>query len=284
VPSVSRTIDCGPERHKRVTMRSRVSSPSAAKTEAVSAICASCTDAVEGVTALALLPNDELLDELALDLPALGIGLERLCALLERYCVEAGLGDRQLHAAVRFLELEGHERHRLLQRVPAVLEVVRMPPERKEPHRLDALDDDDELDSGVSLLRLRDVRVHLRRHEPASQRLAGDEIPTELGSEPRAELLRVRDSVPDALEARAEPYLLLDAVGGLVPHQPPGCQQRSQSSVDAQPLGCMKRSAGRADGEAATGRRRLPTAAPCPPGRARIRSSAASRRMTDTRR
>src|SRR5690606_6042471 len=193
-------------------MRSRVSSPSAAKTVAVSATRTSAAEGLERTIVLAF-SRDVPLDQPALNLPALRIRRERLRTLLERYRVESGFRDRQHHAAVRFLELERHERHRLLKRIAVGLDLVRMPPEREEPLRLDSLDDDDELDAGVGLLRLRDVRVHLRRHEFAGQRTSGSEVAGELDAEPCAELPSFRDRTPNALEARAEPYLLLDAIG-----------------------------------------------------------------------
>src|SRR5690606_39550009 len=60
---------------------------------------------------------------------------------------------------------------------------------------------DDELDAGVGLLRLSDVRVHLRRHELAGQRSSGNEVAGEVDPEPCAELPSVRDRAPNALEA-----------------------------------------------------------------------------------
>src|SRR5690606_15167410 len=116
-----------------------------------------------------------------------------------------------------------------------------MPPEREEPHRLDPLDDDDELDAGVGLLRLSDVRVHLRRHELAGQRSSGNEVAGEVDPEPCAELPSVRDRAPNALEARAEPYLLLDAIGDVCHRQPPGCSNRIERRAETQPKGCASR-------------------------------------------
>src|SRR5690606_27862985 len=106
----------------------------------------------------------------------------------------------------------------------ARLDLVRIPLEREEPHGLNALDKDAELEPRIGFLRLCDLGVHLRRDHPALQRPAGTEAALELAAEPRSELLRFGDRAPDSLLMSREQDLLLDSIGDLCHWQPPGCR------------------------------------------------------------
>src|SRR5688500_8279340 len=137
-------MDCGPPSASRMTMRNLVSPPSAANTGAALETFAAATAARAPDTTLALLLRELLqifLDELGLLGPALIIGGERLGPTLQRDLVEAGFGDRQRRAAGCLLQLECHERRRLLGVILAGVDGIRMPAEREHTHGLDALDE-----------------------------------------------------------------------------------------------------------------------------------------------
>src|SRR5262249_24231834 len=131
--------------------------------------------------------REVLRDELGTSRPAAVVPGEGLRAALERDLIEARFGDAQLRAAFDLAELELDQGHGLLRIVDAGLDRGRMPAEREQPHRLDAVDDEFEHDPLVGLLRLRDLGIDLGRHDPTRHRLADDERPVELDAEPRAE-------------------------------------------------------------------------------------------------
>src|SRR5258708_37515781 len=161
--SVTGAIELDPCRHKRATIRSRVSWPSAAKTAA--------DVADRGMAAaVALRAGKVLLDERHDDRPAGLVGGERLGAALQRNAIEAGLGHGQLRAAGNVLDLEDDERRRLGGVVDALLDGEWMPSEREQPFGLDAIDGDIERDPRMLALRRRDVRVDAGADQDASHR------------------------------------------------------------------------------------------------------------------
>src|SRR6188768_1586366 len=161
-PWLRRTMDCGPLLHRRTTSSSRVSSPSAAKTGAASRSFTAADErdfAMVALLARARGARQVLGNQLRLRLPALLVGGEGLQAALERDAIEARLGDGELRPVRSFLQLEGHQRRRLLRVVEVRFYCERMPAERNEPRGLDSFHGPLERLARVWLLGLGDLRV-----------------------------------------------------------------------------------------------------------------------------
>src|SRR5262249_46503260 len=140
VPLVSLVIERGPASPSRVTMRSRVASPSAAKTGASSSsltardrdITSSHRGGVGHLTEI-------LVDELRLNPPALRVGIEGFGAAVERNLIEARLRDRQHRAPRSLFELEDNECRRLLRVVDVRIDRIGMPSIGEQPLWLDTV-------------------------------------------------------------------------------------------------------------------------------------------------
>src|SRR5690606_27336456 len=137
------------------------------------------------------------LDQPELMRPTTLVRREGLGAARERNPVETGLGDGEERAARCVLELEDDEGGRLVRIVYRPVDSVRMPAEREEAHRLDALDKEVEGETGERLLHSRHLRIHLRGCDPTGDPRAGREVTVELDAEPVAELLRLADCSPE---------------------------------------------------------------------------------------
>src|SRR5688572_22247647 len=111
VPEVSCAIDFAPLLHRNATSRSRVSSPSAAKTGAALRNPALRSG---GLT------RNMFLDVFHLSVPTLAVLAERLHAPVRRHLVEAGFYDGQQRAALHVLELEHDQRGRLRRVIDAL--------------------------------------------------------------------------------------------------------------------------------------------------------------------
>src|SRR5205807_329211 len=118
-PCVSPAIESRPRSPRRLTMRSRVSSPSAAKTRS---------------------GRNVFLDQLHLLGPPALVRREGLGAASRREAVEPALGQGELRSARHFLERELDQRHRLFRVVEVRLDRERVPAEGEDPLRLDAID------------------------------------------------------------------------------------------------------------------------------------------------
>src|SRR5262245_27837935 len=170
LPSLSRVIDSGPSTQSRATSASRVGSPSAANTGALSASFAA--------TALRLL-RDIALDVLHLLLPPALVHAEGFRATGERDAIEARLDDAEHRAAGLLFELELDERRRLRRVIDVRFDGARMPAETEQALGFDALH----------------VHVHgdvfvARVENAAATRLALGEGALQLDAEPGSELLR----------------------------------------------------------------------------------------------
>src|ERR1041385_3199351 len=224
-PAVRRAIESGPSALSRVTRRRRVSSPSAAKTGAISpgpprnrggGVRISRGGSGAGGADMAL-DGDHLLR------PAVVVAPVRGRPAIRRERVEARLDNGQARPAVHLLQLEDDQRGRL----PGVvdgLDAVGVPAPREEPLRLHALDLDLErqvLVAGVG--------------DPALDARPGCERPLDGDAEPGTELPRVGQRLPDPCPRGAELDVLLDAVGGRGAQnmQPPGCDATRRWGRDA---------------------------------------------------
>src|SRR5207248_10703194 len=99
--------------------------------------------------------------------------------------------------------------------------------------------------SGMGLLGLGDLRVHLGGNDAPGQARPGDERAVEGDPEPGPEFLRVADRAPDPIEGCAEEDLFFDAIAAAGHAQPPGCVCGSAAGTGTQPDGCLCRLAPR---------------------------------------
>src|SRR5262245_5622040 len=195
----------GPPALRRVTNRSRVGSPRAAKTGAARRSRASGSRALDRL-------GDMPSDGLHLPSPTLVVHAVGLRAASRRDPVEAGLHHLEERAVRDLLEFEDHQRRGLLRVVDARLDGVGMPAPGEEALGLHALDGD--VPRQVLVARVRDLPPR------AGPRLEGDAL--ELDPKPAAKLLRVRERPPHTGPRGAEQDLLLDPIGS-AHMQPPGC-------------------------------------------------------------
>src|SRR6266550_5673162 len=159
----------------RPSRRSRVASPNAANNGTASGSC--------NAAALRLL--DILREMLDLPSPPVVVHAERFGATGKRDAIEPGLDDRQLGAAVDFLERELDQRGRLGRVVHSGIDGVGVPAIGEVPLRVDAFDQHFQ----------RQMLVVWYGHL-APDWLALGESAFEFDPEPRAELLRVRKGAP----------------------------------------------------------------------------------------
>src|SRR6267378_3812794 len=117
----------GPAPHIRATIRSRVSSPNAAKTGAASASLAVADLRDIATRNRSSREREVLLNQLHLRGPAALVGGERLGAPFERNPIETRLGNLQHGAARSLFQLERHQRGRLFRVVDIFFHSERMP-------------------------------------------------------------------------------------------------------------------------------------------------------------
>ncbi len=213
VPAVSREIDCGGPLPIRVSIESRVSSPSAANTAA---------RVLSAAAALGIL--EVLLDVLDLCGPAAVVHAIGLRAPVRGDLVEAALDDTQTRAVCRRLECELDQRLRLPRVVDVGIDRVGMPGQREQPFRLHLLDDD--VPANVLVTRICDL---------AGRRLSRNKRSFDLHAEPLSELAIVGESFPHARHRGLQVDGLFDTVRHT---QPPCCLSNTPAQTDTQPFCC----------------------------------------------
>src|SRR5215813_6306710 len=214
--AVSLEIESGPSPERRETRRSRVSSPSAAKTAA---------DSVSSAFALALRSLAKIrLDQLDHDRPALVVRCECLRPAFERDRIEPRLADDQQDAVWCVLQHELDQRGRLFRVINCLIDGEWMPSEREEAFGLDAIDGDLEGYSRMLSLGSRHVGIDRRADEDPAHARSGRKRMIEPDAEPLFKLADIGQRIPDTFAWRAQKHLLFNSVRDRNRHvQPPGC-------------------------------------------------------------
>src|SRR4051794_13909636 len=212
-------MDAGPPLDSRETRRSRVSSPSAANTEAGSRSLARAGKVSSDVLELAG--------------PARVVLPVRLGPATDGDLIEARLGDGESSALRNLFQLEYHQRHRL--GWIHVRIATRLPAPGKEPLRVHFLDDN-----------LKGQVLVLGDGDRAPRCLARSEAAGQTGAEPLAELGRIGKGLPHPGPGSPQDDALLDLVGTRpagreltrAHRQPPGCAYNTAPLDKMQPIGC----------------------------------------------
>src|SRR5258708_26888173 len=137
VPDVSCVIESVLPAHNTATIRSRVSSPSAAKIGAE----LRSADLFSPRCPVALLRRGDMaFDVLHLDVPSAAVHAKRLQPARRRKVIAARLDDGDQPTAVDVLQLEDDQRARFLRVIDGGVHGAGMPPPRQDTLRLQALD------------------------------------------------------------------------------------------------------------------------------------------------
>src|SRR5215470_7508650 len=214
--AVSLEIESGPSPERRDTRRSRVSSPSAAKTAA---------ESVRSGFAPALRSLGKVrLNQLDDDRPALVVRGKCLRTALERDAIEPRLADDQQDAVRCVLQHELDQRGRLFRVINVLIDGERMPSEREEAFELDAIDGDLEGYSRMLPLRSRHLGIDRRADEDPAHARSGRKRTIEPDAEPLFKLADIGQRIPDPFAWRAQKHLFFNSVCDGHSHvQPPGC-------------------------------------------------------------
>src|SRR5246127_1134716 len=203
-PSVSLVMDVGPLLQRRETSCSRVSSPSAANTGAEFTNCGT-------VFRLRCL-GKVLLDELHDHTPALLVRLECVRATLQRDLIEAGFGYGQHHAVRNFFESENNESGRFVRVIGVSFGWAWVPPKREKSLGFHAVNRDLKFYALVFLLSLGHIGINAGSYDGGADTCSRSERTVEVHTEPRPNLFRVCQCVPNPFARRAQQDLLLDTV------------------------------------------------------------------------